>query len=100
MIGYRFVLYVTGRSGRSQRAIETMSRLCEGRLRTNYDLRVVDVSETPETARSDHVLVTPTVVRLLPPPERRVVGDLGDGEQAWVALGLAGEGPGDQGGNT
>lgn len=74
---YRFVLYVAGRTSRSERAVESLRRLCEERLGPGgFDLRVVDVLEQAEDAEAARIIVAPTVVRTHPGPVLRVVGDL------------------------
>lgn len=75
--GYRFVLYVAGRTSRSERAAESLRRLCEERLGPDgYDVRVVDVLEAAEDAEAARIIVAPTVVRTHPGPVLRVIGDL------------------------
>ena len=75
---YVFRLYVTGHTPRAERAIANLRRLCADVLRNGCDVEVVDVLEQPELAEVDRVLATPTVIRRVPGPERRVVGDLSD----------------------
>ena len=91
---YVLRLYVTGNTTRSERAINNLRRLCADVLRNGCEVEVVDVLEQPELAEVDRVLATPTVIRRVPAPERRVVGDLSD--PAKVLLGLDVE-PGDAG---
>jgi circadian clock protein KaiB len=74
-------LYVTGRSSRSERAIVQLQRICSIHLADRYELEIVDVLEHPELAEKDRILATPTLIRMVPPPSVRIVGDLSD-EQA------------------
>ena len=80
-------LYVAGHSPRSQYAIANLRRLCEERLPGRYELTIIDVLERPDLAEKDRILATPTLIKELPPPVRRIVGDLADKQK--VALGLS-----------
>lgn len=77
---YIFTLYVTGQSPRSERAIANLRHLCESVLETPYELTVIDVLEQPHLAEQERVFVTPTLVKQVPPPARRVLGDLSDAQ--------------------
>ncbi len=90
-------LYVTGQTSRSQRAVATLRRLSEERLAGRCRLSVVDVLEQPGRAQADAVLATPTLVRVSPPPARRVVGDLADVDKVLRALDLHPFAPGHDG---
>lgn len=79
---------MTGDSPRSQRAADNLRNLCMVALGDAFEIEVIDVSERPELAESERIIATPTVLRLSPPPLRRVVGDLSDFELASSALGL------------
>ncbi|MCK6555840.1 circadian clock KaiB family protein [Candidatus Binatia bacterium] len=83
-------LYVTGQSPRSEQAIADLKRLCERELTGRYELSIVDVLAQPQVAEAENVLATPTLVKELPPPNRRVVGDLSDLARVLAALGLEG----------
>ncbi|MFI9029193.1 circadian clock KaiB family protein [Streptomyces sp. NPDC053560] len=91
MTTYSFRLFVAGRTPHSQEAELNLRLLCDSRLRSRYDLQIVDAVERPELAEEGRILATPTVIRLSPPPQRRVVGDLSDHHRAAVALGLPSE---------
>ena len=82
------VLYVTDRSPKSVRAIENLRRACEKDLAGRYTIEIVDLLENPRRAADDQILAVPTVVRRLPPPIRKVVGDLSDGDRLLVGLQL------------
>jgi len=81
-------LYVTGATRRSVRAIETVKTLCEEYLKGRYDLEVVDLFQQPERAQSAQILAAPTLIKELPPPLRRLIGDLSDPDQLLIALNL------------
>jgi circadian clock protein KaiB len=81
-------LYVTGRSPKCLRAIENLQRVCEEYLAGRYRIEVVDLLENPRLAADDQILAVPTVVRRLPPPMRKIVGDLSDTDRLLVGLQL------------
>ena len=85
---YSFRIFVTGESLRAQRAAANLHSLCAAALGNAFKIEVVDVLERPELAESERIIATPTVLRLSPPPLRRVVGDLSDFDLAAAALGL------------
>ena len=88
MSTYRFRLFVTGETGRSRQAAENLRELCEARVAGLYDLEVIDVLDHPELAEEDRIIATPTAIRLVPLPPRRVIGDLSDLKLAATALDL------------
>lgn len=79
-------LYVTGMTPRSERAIANLTRICEMELGGQYEMEVVDVLEHPQLAEDEKIMATPTLVKALPPPLRRLIGELSDTEK--VILGL------------
>jgi circadian clock protein KaiB len=79
-------LYVAGSTARATAAIENLRRICENDLHGQYDLQVIDVLEHPELAEEDKILATPTLIKHLPPPLRRVIGDLSDAEKVLLGL--------------
>jgi circadian clock protein KaiB len=81
-------LYVTGQTPRSLAAIENLRRICEEELANRYELVVIDVLERPQLAEDEKILATPTVIKELPLPIRRVIGDLTDTERVLVGLDL------------
>ena len=85
---YVLRLYVTGSTPRSARAIENMRRICDEHLAGRYDLEVVDIYQRPEAAREFQLIAAPTLVRLLPEPLRRVIGDLSDRDRVLHGLDL------------
>ena len=84
----RFVLklFVCGMSPRTESAVANLRNLCENELQGDCDLEVIDVLEQPDLAEESRVLATPTLIKLLPPPVRRVIGDLSDQEKLLVSL--------------
>ncbi|OEU90407.1 hypothetical protein DB35_04015 [Streptomyces abyssalis] len=91
MTGYAFRLYVAGESERSSAAEANLRALAGALLPGGYELDVVDVMAQPELAEEQRILATPTVVRLVPLPQLRVIGDLSDPPRVANALGLPGE---------
>jgi circadian clock protein KaiB len=81
-------LYVAGSTPRATAAIENLRRICEKDLKDRYDLEVIDVLKNPEMAEQDKILATPTLIKQLPPPLRRVIGDLSDSEKVLLGLEL------------
>jgi circadian clock protein KaiB len=85
---YVLRLYVTGTTPRSMRAIRNIKKLCEEHLKGRYELEVVDIYQQPGAARDEDVLATPTLVKKLPLPIRRLIGDLSDMEHVLVGLNI------------
>lgn len=83
---YKLRLFVTGTTPRSIRAIENMHRICEENLHGAYDLEVVDVYKDPEATRELQVIATPTLVKILPEPLRRIIGDLSNRDRVLAGL--------------
>ena len=83
---YLLTLYVTGSSPRAQVAIENLHRICEQELEGRYELEIVDVLENPQRAEDEKILATPTLIKQLPPPLRRVIGDLSDTDKVLLGL--------------
>lgn len=86
---YKLILFVTGSTPRSTRAITNMRRICEENLKGRYDLEVIDIYRHPEATREFQVVATPTLVKVLPEPLRRLIGDLSDEERVLAGLNLA-----------
>ena len=85
---YLLRLYVTGTTGKSVRAIQSVRRICEEHLQGTYDLEVVDLYKNLPLARGDQIVALPTLVRRLPPPVKKIIGDLSDEERVLVGLDL------------
>ena len=81
-------LYVAGQTPRSIRAFANLKVLCEERLKDRYRIEVIDLMKHPQLARGDQIVATPTVVRKLPQPIRKIVGDLSDTLRVLVGLDL------------
>lgn len=87
MTKYKLRLYVTGRTPQSQRAIDNLRAICELEVR-NFELEVIDVLEHPGLAENEKILATPTLVKRLPEPVRKIIGDLSDREKVLLGLDL------------
>lgn len=83
---YLLKLYIAGKGSRAEAAIANLRQLCEGELRGQYELEVIDILEHPERAEQAKILATPTLIKQLPPPLRRVIGDLSDREKLLLGL--------------
>ncbi|WP_407342807.1 circadian clock KaiB family protein [Pengzhenrongella phosphoraccumulans] len=81
-------LYVAGQSPSSVQAIENLRRVCEEYLPGRYTIELIDLVEHPKLARGDEIIAVPTLVRRLPEPIRKIIGDLSDTEQVLVGLQL------------
>jgi circadian clock protein KaiB len=81
-------LYVAGRTPRSVTAFENLKRICEEHLRGQYQIEIVDLIEQPQLAKGDQILALPTLVRRLPEPIRKIIGDLSNTERVLVGLDL------------
>ena len=73
---WKFALYITGDTARSDSAISNLKQICNSYLGNNYEIEVIDLLEHPELARQHQILAVPTAIRTYPLPERRVIGDL------------------------
>ena len=100
MAKYLLKLYVTGQTPRAQRAIANLRRLCDSELAGSYEMVVIDVLERPQLAEDEKILATPTLVKELPPPIRRIIGDLSDSEKVLLGLDLQPFGAGGPSGGT
>jgi circadian clock protein KaiB len=83
---YILKLYVTGITTRSARAIENLQNFCEKHLAGRYELQVIDVYQQPELTRSEQIVAIPTLIKKLPLPLRRLIGDMSDEERVLVGL--------------
>ena len=96
---YIFRLYVSGSSTRSLRAIYNLRKLCEEYLQDDYELEVIDIYKNPDAAREEQIIAAPTLVKQLPQPLRRFIGDLSNTKKLLIGLDVSEE-PNDQPGNT
>jgi circadian clock protein KaiB len=83
---YLLRLYVTGKTPRAEQAIANLRRICDEELHGQYELEIIDVLEQPQLAEDEKILATPTLIKRLPPPLRRVIGDLSDRDQVLLGL--------------
>lgn len=93
---WKLRLYVAGQTPKSLAAFANLKRVCEERLKGRYAIEVVDLVQRPQLARDDQILAIPTLVRRLPEPIRKIIGDLSNTERVLVGLDLQ---PQDAGGN-
>jgi circadian clock protein KaiB len=85
-IRYVLRLYITGSTPRSQEAIRNIRRICEEELGGCYDLEIIDVYQQPELAKKEQILAAPTLIKELPLPLRKLVGDMSNREKVIVGL--------------
>lgn len=85
---WEFKLYVAGQTPRSTAAIANLKSLCNEHMPGRYRIEIIDLLEQPELARSDQVVAIPTLVRRLPGPIRRIIGDLSNTDRVLVSLQL------------
>lgn len=86
---YILKLYVTGSTPQSLRAIKNIRDICENNLKGLYVLEVINLYEYPELAKTEQIIAAPTLVKQLPLPLRRIIGDLSDSEKVLVGLGFS-----------
>jgi circadian clock protein KaiB len=85
---YVLRLYVTGMTPRSTAAFESIKRICEKYLHGHYDLEVIDIYQQPSLAKDEQIIAAPTLVKRLPAPFRRLIGNLADEDRVLTGLGL------------
>jgi circadian clock protein KaiB len=85
---YVLRLYVTGATPRSARAISNIRKICEEHLEGHYDLEVIDISEHPALAEGEQIIAAPTLIKKLPLPLRRFIGDMSQTERILLGLDL------------
>jgi circadian clock protein KaiB len=85
---YNLRLYVAGQSPRSIRALQNLRKVCDEHLAGRYRVEVIDLLLKPALARGDEIVAVPTLVRTLPEPIRKIIGDLSDTDQVLVGLQL------------
>ena len=85
---WRLRLYVAGQTPKSLTAFANLKRLCEEHLVGKYDIEVIDLVENPQLAQGDQIVAVPTLVRKLPEPFKRVIGNLSDAERFLVGMDL------------
>lgn len=81
-------LYVAGQTAKSVVALANLQRFCEEHLAGQYSIEVIDLLQRPQLAKGDQILAVPTLVRKLPPPVKKIIGDLSNSERILVGLDL------------
>jgi circadian clock protein KaiB len=87
-VKYVLKLYVTGATPRSQAAFKNIKKILSEDYKGVYSLKVIDVVKHPKLAEDDKILATPTLIRILPPPVARIIGDLSDKDKVLLGLDL------------
>lgn len=85
---WKLRLYVAGQTPKSIKAFDNLKRICEEHIAGQYTIEVVDLTVNPQLAKGDQILALPTLVRRLPPPIRKIIGDLSNAERVLVGLDL------------
>jgi circadian clock protein KaiB len=85
---YRLRLYVVGATPASQRAVSNLRNICETELAGRYELEVIDIYQQPALAEGEQIIAAPTLIKELPPPMRRLVGDMSDRHRVLLGLDL------------
>ncbi len=85
---WRLRLYIAGQTPNSIAAIANLKKICEDKLRGKYRIEVVDLLEKPQLAKGDQIIAIPTLVRRLPPPVKKIIGNLSKTESVVVGLDL------------
>jgi circadian clock protein KaiB len=91
---YQLRLYVAGQTPKSLLALANLKQICEEHLRGHYEIEVIDLRENPQLASGDQILAVPTLVRRLPEPIKKIIGDLSNKERVLVGLDLRARTPG------
>ena len=90
---YILKLYITGHTATSRHALSNVKKICESELQDEYDLQVIDVLKDPQLAEDEKIIATPTLVRRLPTPLRKIIGDMSNTEKVLIGLDLTVEKP-------
>jgi circadian clock protein KaiB len=88
---YQLRLYVAGQTPKSIRAFANLKKICEEHLKSRYTIEVIDLLENPQLAKGDQILAIPTLVRKLPEPIRKIIGDLSNTQRVLVGLNIVAE---------
>jgi circadian clock protein KaiB len=86
--GIKLRLYVAGQTPKSVRALKNLKEICEKHLKDQYSIEIIDLLVNPNLARNDQIIAIPTLVRKLPAPMKRLLGDLSDTERVLVGLSI------------
>jgi circadian clock protein KaiB len=92
---YLLRLYVAGQTPKSLAALSNLKKVCEQHLAGNYEIELIDLLKSPQLAAGDQILAVPTLVRRLPEPLKRIIGDLSNSDRVLVGLDIKGNGHGD-----
>ena len=84
--GYNLRLYVAGQTPKSLAAIANLKKICETHLTGRYEIEVVDLTKNPDLARRHQIIAIPTLIRQLPEPLKRIIGDLSNLEKVLIGL--------------
>ena len=87
--GYNLRLYVAGQTPRSIAAIANLKKICDAHLSGRYDITIIDLIKDPALAQRDQIVAIPTLIRHLPEPLKRIIGDLSNVEKVLVGLDIA-----------
>jgi circadian clock protein KaiB len=85
-VKYVLRLYITGSTPKAQDALRNIKKICEEELKGRYELEVIDVYQQPELAKQEQILAAPTLIRKLPLPLRKLVGDMSNKEKVVIGL--------------
>ena len=85
-VKYVLKLYITGQTPQSQRALGNIKRICDEHLKNRYELQVIDIYQNPTLAKNEQIIAAPTLIRILPFPLRRLIGDLSNDERVLLGL--------------
>jgi circadian clock protein KaiB len=85
---YVLRLYIAGTSSKSMRAVANIKEICESSLKNRYDLEVIDIYQQPVLTKGEQIIAAPTLVKQLPLPLRKFIGDMSDTERILVGLDL------------
>jgi circadian clock protein KaiB len=85
---YKLRLYVAGQTPKSVMALKNLKQICEEHLKGQYSIEIVDLRQHPQLAKGDQILAVPTLVRRLPEPMKKIIGDLSNTERVLVGLDL------------
>lgn len=83
---YVLKLYITGQTSKSEIAVTNLQKMCNEDLKSEYQLEVIDILENPQLAEDERIIATPTLIKMIPAPLRRIIGDLSEKEQVLLGL--------------
>ena len=83
---YILRLYIAGQTSKSVTAFANLKRICEDHLKGKYVIEVIDLAENPQLAKKDQIIALPTLVKQLPPPVKKIIGDLSNTERVLIGL--------------